>query len=57
MRKLDVLLKLDLNSRIISWDEEYEKLDTNDINYEVVYNKLSPLRRDSIDYLTKSLKS
>ena len=56
IRKLDVLSKLDLNRRIISWDEEYEKLDVNVINYTDVYNKLNSLRKTSVDYLEKALK-
>lgn len=55
-RKTDILEKLGLMSRSITWDTKYEELDQSDIDYASVNKKLEKLRQHSVDYLKNAIE-
>lgn len=56
-RKTDILTKLGLMSRSITWDTKYDELDKSDIDYQVVYERLAALREHSINYLKDAIEN
>lgn len=56
-RKTDILKKLGLMNRSITWDAKYEELDKSDIDYQVVYERLAALREHSINYLKDAIEN
>lgn len=55
-RKTDILEKLGLMNRSITWDTQFEELDQSEIDYRKVNEKLAELRKHSIDYLKKAIE-
>lgn len=55
-RKTDILEKLGLMNRSITWDTKYEELDQSEIDYQAVNEKLDELRKHSIDYLKRAIE-
>lgn len=55
-RKTDILEKLGLMNRSITWDTKYEELDQSEIDYKEVNEKLDELRNQSINYLKKAIE-
>ena len=56
-RKTEILNKLGLMSRSITWDAKYEEMDQGEIDYKAVNEKLEGLREDSIEYLKNAIEN
>lgn len=56
-RKTDILKKLGLMKRSITWDTKYEEFNQGEIDYKAVYERLEELRGHSIDYLKNAIES
>ena len=56
-RKTEILKELGLMNRNITWDTKYNELNQDIIDYSMVNEKLSVLRKQSIDYLRKAIEN
>ena len=55
-RKTDILKHLGILSHSISWESSIEDLLVNEIDYEIVKDKLELMRKGSLSYLIESLR-
>lgn len=54
-RKTDILNKLGLQSRVVTWTNWVEKFDCISIDYDVVHEKVEAMRKESYGYLKKAI--